>query len=135
MKLGQTTSFRDFAAQFFLGSIALALATLASFRLHIDLASTAFAYLVMILLFSLMGSFTASALLSIVAVAGLAYFFAPPMFNFWIDDPQHLVVVVVAFLLSSLIVTGLIRNARKEKEAAFQAEARLRKPRRECALS
>jgi PAS domain S-box-containing protein len=125
MKLGQTTNFRDFAAQFFLGSIALALATLAFFRLHIDLASTAFAYLVMIVLFSLMGSFTASALLSIVAVAGLAYFFAPPMFNFWIDDPQHLV-VVVAFLFSSLIVTRLIRNARKEKEAAFQAEARLR---------
>src|ERR1700737_2209339 len=37
----QTTNFRNSAAQFFLGSIALALVTLAFFRIHVDLASTA----------------------------------------------------------------------------------------------
>jgi hypothetical protein len=36
------------AAHFFLGSIALALVTLALFRLGIDLASIAFAYLIVI---------------------------------------------------------------------------------------
>jgi hypothetical protein len=57
----QTRNFRNLAAQFFLGSIALALVTLAFFRLGVDLASTAFAYLVVIVLFSLMGSLIASA--------------------------------------------------------------------------
>jgi hypothetical protein len=45
-----------------------------SFWLHVDLASAAFAYL--IVLFSLMGSFLASALLAITSAAGLACFFA-----------------------------------------------------------
>jgi hypothetical protein len=48
----QTTNFRNLAAQFFLGSIALALVTLAFFRIHVDLASTTFAYLIVIVLFS-----------------------------------------------------------------------------------
>jgi hypothetical protein len=57
----QTTNFQNLAAQYFLGSIALALVTLVFFRIHVDLASTAFAYLIMIVLFSLIGSFIASA--------------------------------------------------------------------------
>jgi hypothetical protein len=45
------------AAQFFPGSIALALMTLASFRLGIDLASSAFAaYLIVIVVLSLVAS-------------------------------------------------------------------------------
>jgi C4-dicarboxylate-specific signal transduction histidine kinase len=126
MMHSQTMNFGGLAALLFLGSIALALVTLAFFWLHVDLASTAFAYLVVILLISLMGSFTVSALLSIVSVAGLTYFFAPPIYSLWIDDPQHFV-VVAAFFLTSLIVTRLIRNAREEKEAAIQAEADLRR--------
>jgi len=126
MKRNQTTNFARLAAQLFLGSIALALVTLAFLWLHADLATTAFANLVVILLFSLMGSFAASALLSIVSVASLAYFFAPPIFQFRIDAPHH-VVALVAFFFTSLIVTHLIRNAGKEKEAALQAEAKLRR--------
>jgi hypothetical protein len=53
----ETTNFRNLAAQFFLGSIALALVTLAFFRLGIDLASIAFAaYLIVIVVLSLVGS-------------------------------------------------------------------------------
>jgi K+-sensing histidine kinase KdpD len=115
MVQNQTTNFRYLAAQFFLGSIALALVTLAFFRLDIDLASTAFAYLIVIVLFSLMGSFIASALLAIMSVAGLNYFFAPPIFDFRIDNPLH-IVVAVAFLLTSLIVMRLIRNLRDSEK-------------------
>ena len=87
MMRNQTTNFRNLAAQFFLGSIALALVTLAFFRIHVDLAWTTFAYLIVIVLFSLMGSFIASALLAVKSVAGLVYFFAPPSFDFRIDAP------------------------------------------------
>ena len=126
MMRNQTTNFWNTAAQFFLGSTALALVTLAFFRLGVDLAPTAFAYLVVILLCSLMGSFIASTLLAIISIAGLAYFFAPPIFSLGIDDPQHLV-VVVAFFLTSLIVTRLMRNAHERTQAALQAEADLRR--------
>ena len=111
MMRNQTTKFWKLVEQFFLGSIALALVTLDFFQVGVDLASTAFSYLIVIVLFSLMGSFTASALLAIMSAAGSAYFFASPIFEFWIEKPQHLL-VVVAFLLTSLIVARLIRNAR-----------------------
>jgi PAS domain S-box-containing protein len=124
MMRNQTTNFGGIAAQFVLGSAALAVVTLAFFWFQVDLAATAFTYLIVILLFSLMGSFTASALLSIVAVAGLAYFFVPPILHFRIDPPHH-VVALVAFFLTSLIVTRLIGSARKEKETALEAEAKL----------
>jgi hypothetical protein len=73
MVQSQTTNFRYLAAQSFHGSVALALVTLAFFRFGIDLASTAFAYLIVVVLFSLMGNFIASALLAIMSVAGLNY--------------------------------------------------------------
>src|SRR6476620_714464 len=63
-------------AQGLFGGIALALVTLACFRLGLDLATTAFAYLIVIVLLSLMGSFYVSAVLSIIAVVALIYFFA-----------------------------------------------------------
>jgi PAS domain S-box-containing protein len=126
MTANQTTSFARSAAQFFLGCLALAVVTLVFFRLQIDLASTAFAYLVVILAFSLMGSFAASVLLSILSVAGLLYFFAPPILHLGVDDPQDLV-AAGAFFLTSLIMARVIRNARSEKEAALEAEARLKR--------
>jgi PAS domain S-box-containing protein len=124
MMRNQTMNFGSLAAQFFLGSLALALVTLACFWFRVDIAATAFACLVVILLFSLMGSFTASVLLSILSVAGLVLFSAPPILHFGSDGPQHLV-VVVAFFLTSLIAARLIANAREEKAVALEAEAKL----------
>jgi PAS domain S-box-containing protein len=126
MKRNQTTNFGDFAAQLFLGGVALAVVTLVFTRLHVDLAAAAFACLVVILLISLRGSFAASTLLSIVSVTGLAYFFAPPVFQFRIDAPRF-IAVLIAFIFTSLVVTHLIRNSRKEKQAALQTEAKLRR--------
>ena len=83
----RTTNFWNLAAQFFLGSITLA--SVAFLRLGVDLASTAFVYLIVIVLFALM--------------------------------------VVVAFLLNSPIVMGLVRSTRERTEAALQAEAYLRR--------
>ncbi len=126
MVQNQTTNFRNSAAQFFVGSIALASVTLAFFRLGVVLTSTAFSYLIVIALFSLMGSFIASALLAVMSVASLVYSFAPPILDLRIDNPQH-IMVVVAFLLTSLSVMRLIRSARERTEAALRAEAYLRR--------
>ncbi|MGY3622308.1 PAS domain S-box protein [Bradyrhizobium sp. USDA 10063] len=120
----QLTNFGRLAAQFLFGTIALALVTLTSMYLHTHFAATAFAYLVVILLVSLMGSFFASAALSIVSVAALSYFFTPPNFNLRIDDPQDLA-VAVAFLIASILGTHLI--VRQERAGALEAAARLRR--------
>ena len=121
----RTTNFRNFAAQFFLGSLALASVILAFFRLGADPASTTFAYLIVIVLFAPMGSFISSALLAVISVAGLVHCFAPPFFDFRIK-PQH-IMVVVALLLASSIEVRLIRSARERTEAALRALAYLRR--------
>ena len=126
MTPNQTRNFAGSAAQFFLGGLALALVTLAFHQIHADIATTAFADLVVILLFSLIGSFVAAVLLCLLSVASLVYFFAPPVFSFVVDDPRH-IVIVAAFCVTAVMVAWLIGTARQEKEVAQEAEAKLRR--------
>ena len=95
MMPSQIATFRRSAAQCFCGIIALTLVTFVCFRLKADLATTAFIYLAVIVLLSLIGSYFASVVLTIIAVAGLAYFFAPPVFSFAIDLPEDIALVIV----------------------------------------
>jgi PAS domain S-box-containing protein len=111
----QLSQFWRPAAQFLLGSVALALLTLVCFRLQLNLASTAFGYLMVIVLLSLMGSFVASVILSIMAVGCLNYFFAPPLFDLRVDYPLD-VAAVIGFLTTSLVIAGLVVRARRLKE-------------------
>ena len=126
MRENQTIEARGLAAQLVLGGLVLALVIAACVRLHADLATAAFACLVVVLLFSLMGSFVASMLLSLTAVAGLDYFFTTPAFHLAIDEPRQLV-LVAAFLVTTLVVARLMGHARKQIAAALAAEARLRR--------
>src|SRR4029453_3847069 len=126
MTPNQTRNFAGSAAQIFLGGLALALVTLICLALDADLATTAFADLVVILVFSLFGNFAGATLLCILSGAAQAYFFPPPPLSFAVDDPQH-VVMVAAFCVTGMIVAWLTGNARQEKEAALEAEAELRR--------
>jgi multidrug efflux pump subunit AcrB len=56
----QIAEFRDSATQCFYGIIALTLATFVRFQLKTDLATTAFIYLAVIVLLSLIGSYVVS---------------------------------------------------------------------------
>jgi PAS domain S-box-containing protein len=106
------------AAQFVLGIAGLALITFVCFQINFGLARTAFAYVIVIALVSLLGSYIASVVLSIVAVACLNYFFASPLFGLRIDQPDD-IVRMAAFLATSLVVTALVTKLRA-------TEARLR---------
>ncbi|WP_183231986.1 PAS domain S-box protein [Bradyrhizobium sp. SBR1B] len=118
------SSFKSSAPQLTLGSITLAAVTLTCLYFHAHFAATAFAYLLVILLFSLMGSFTASSALCIVAIAALAYYFTPPALSLRIDEPRD-VAVVMAFFIVSIVGTYLIVKLRQEREAARMTAAKL----------
>ncbi len=130
----QIATFRSSAAQCFCGIIALTLVTLVCLRLRADLATTAFIYLAVIVLLSLIGSYLASVILILIAVAGLAYFFATPALSLSINLPQDIALVIV-FLLTSLTVTGLVRRTDKLTEAAFNAERMAKQAERELRLA
>ncbi|QEX15338.1 PAS domain-containing sensor histidine kinase [Hypericibacter terrae] len=107
--------FRHLGLLWLFGGIALALVTLLCFTLGLDDATTAFAFLIVIVLLSLMDSFVSSAIFSIVAVGCLDYFFIPPVFAFEVSDTQDLT-VLAAFLIASLAVTSLVRRLRRLDE-------------------
>ena len=103
------------AAQLLLGIAGVALITFASYWVSFGLVRTAWAYLILIVLVSLLGSFGASAVLTIIAVACLHYSFVSPVFEFHLHDPDD-VVRIAAFLTTSLIVTALITKSRASEE-------------------
>ena len=79
------------------------------------------AYLTVIALVLVLGSFGVSVVLSIAAVACLNYFFVPPLFEFRADDPEDFV-RMAAFLTTSLLVTALMAKLRAS-EARFRTFA------------
>jgi PAS domain S-box-containing protein len=100
--------------------------TLVCFRPGLDLSTTAFVYLILITVLSLRGSFLDSVIFFLVAVACLAYFFAPRIFTFRFDSPQQ-IMLGITFVLTSLTVTRLVGQARKQAHAALQAQEALRR--------
>ena len=105
-------------AQFLLGIAGVALITFVCFSVGFGLTRTAWAYLILIALVSLLGSFITSVILSIIAVACLNYFFVPPLFEFRVNDPED-IVRLAAFLMTSLVVTALTTRLRAS-QARFQ---------------
>ncbi|QCP53243.1 DUF4118 domain-containing protein [Trinickia violacea] len=110
------------------GCIVLGAVTWVCYRLQLSIATTGFIYLIVIVLLSVMDSYVSSIIFSMAAVALLNYFFTPPLFTFQVfygDDVTKL----VAFLITSLVVTALIRQVRRlyetqrRNEAVFLAEA------------
>ena len=106
------------AAPYLLGIAGLALITFVCFRLDFGVARTGFIYVILIALVSLVGSFGASVVLSIVAAACLNYFFAPPLFEFRIDAADD-IVRIAAFFTTSLVVAALTTKVRAS-EARFR---------------
>jgi PAS domain S-box-containing protein len=118
-----------FAAQLLLGIPGLALVTFVCFWIGFGLARTAFAYVILIALISLLGSFSASVVLSILAAACLDYFFSPPLFAFRVDNPDDLV-RIATFLTTSLVVTALTSGRKRTEEKLREATVKLEEAQR-----
>jgi C4-dicarboxylate-specific signal transduction histidine kinase len=108
-----------------LGLVALAAVTGLYFWLKLPLVSAGFTYLIILVVLSLVSSFLSLAALSLVAVGSLNYFFAPPIFSFRVDYPED-ISALSAFLITSLIVTGLVRRVRAEQAEHTLTSDRLR---------
>src|ERR1700722_15977707 len=77
------------------------------FPLYFNSAATGFVYLTVIVALSLWDSFLSSAIFSIAAVAGLDYFFIPPLFPFQVQYDSDIPLLGI-FLLTSFVITGLV---------------------------
>lgn len=127
-RVSKMSAIRKAATLRELGRLALALVTLAlltggSLWLDFPLATTAFAYLIVIALVSLAGSFITSVALSLFAVGCLDFFFTAPVYSFRIDDPQQ-AIRIAAFFVTSLVIAGLVKrvDARRAELADLARE-------------
>ena len=93
------------------GASALALTSLVCLRLSLNYPTAAFAFLALIAILALFGSFATSMAFSIAALVCLGYFFVYPPFTFDISNLDDMA-ALAAFLVSSMFVTGLIWRVR-----------------------
>ena len=117
MNHNQTDRFWRSAAQCLLGGIAVALVTFVCFRLNVSITTAALLYLIVVVLASLTGSFVLSAVVSIIAILCLDYFFTEPLFTIDVTlrHPLNLV-ALITFLGTALVITSLMAKRRKSFE-------------------
>jgi C4-dicarboxylate-specific signal transduction histidine kinase len=126
------------AALWVAGSLVLALVTWACFQLGLNVTTTGFSFLIVIVLLSLFDSFVSSVVFSIIAVGYLDYFFMEPLFSFTVVSIEN-ITALAAFLITSIAITGLLRRLRRldgalmDVAAARQADEELHKVQAELA--
>src|SRR5271166_4611239 len=123
MKRNWPTKLWHSSRQYLLGGVSLALLTFVCFRLGLSLATTGFAYLILIALLSLRGSVIGSLAVAIAAVGCLNYFFTQPLFSFRVEYPQD-IFALIAFSTTAIIVarlTAITRKASEEAQASQKA--------------
>jgi two-component system sensor histidine kinase KdpD len=86
--------------------------TAVCFPLHPDLAIPAFLYLLLVVLQSAVADFAASAIVSVIAVAALDYFFVPPILAWDINRPLDSM-ALATYLATSLVITRFAAQARR----------------------
>jgi C4-dicarboxylate-specific signal transduction histidine kinase len=110
--------------QSLLGAIGLGLLTFISLRLRLSLATASFIFLLFLASFSFVDDWRVAAALGVVASGVLGFFFASPIYSFWIDDPED-ALSLLAFVAVLLIIAVLRDRRRRAVEALRQSESYL----------
>ncbi len=101
------------------GILALAMLAFACLLSGADLTTTGFSLLLCVVLLSNFGDYAVGLSLSVVAVACLSYFFIPPIFSFRVERYGDLV-VLFAFFITSVFITGLAARVRRRSTEELQ---------------
>ncbi len=108
---------RNTAKQVVLGACGIGVVTLLCFPLHVNYAIPGFLCLLTVVLLSRASGFASAAIVSVVAVLSLDYFFTPPIGKLEIASPIDSV-TLVTYLITSLIITRLSTEARQKAQSA-----------------
>jgi two-component system, OmpR family, sensor histidine kinase KdpD len=95
-------------------------------RLHWSLSTASFCLLLLLVMQSLVGCFAASAVVAVVAVACLDYFFTDPMFSFDVASPFDLL-GLACFLVVGLVITRLVTKLRVKTESSRLQQQQLQR--------
>jgi two-component system sensor histidine kinase KdpD len=96
------------------GSAAVMLAAYLGVRLHVNFATTGFVHLLIVVLVAMIAGFWEATVTSLVALSCLNYFFVPPVYTFYVSDPQNWV-ALLTFESTALLVSRL--SIQRENQA------------------
>src|SRR5271155_3847631 len=109
----------QFAGRALAGSAAVLVASYVGVRLHVNLSTTGFVHLLIVVLVAMMSGFWEATVTSLVALTCLNYFFVPPVYTFYIADPQNWV-ALITFESTALLVSRLSMQMEKQARTAIQ---------------
>jgi signal transduction histidine kinase len=111
--------FQQAIVQCLIASLTLVSLTLVCYRLHLNLATAALLYVIVVVLLARVGDLFSSIVASLFAAVCLVHL-APPAFSFRVDDPLD-DVAVIAFLITSFIIARLVSRLRRMAEEALSS--------------
>ncbi len=123
MSASRIPRFRYLVLLWLFGGLCMGLVTGLCFRFGLNISTTILAYLIVIVFLSLLDSLISSVVFSLIAVGCLNYFFVQPLFTLHVTYGQDFV-VLIAFVVTSLVITGLVRRIRRLADA-HREQARL----------
>ena len=101
-----------------LASMALAVLTFVSFRLHAGPAMAALLFFFLVILISLWAGFLSTVFACAVAALCFVYFFTQPLYHLWMSEPVE-IAATIAFSGTALIISRLLARVR-ERTAELQ---------------
>ncbi len=116
----------QFAGCILAGSAAVFVVSYLGLRLHVNLSTTGFVHLLIVVLVAMMAGFWEATVISLVALTCLNYFFVPPVYTFYIADPQNWV-ALITFESTALLVSRLSLQMEKQAHTAVLERSRLEK--------
>jgi two-component system sensor histidine kinase KdpD len=108
------------------GLVALPVLTLilSALRSHLNLASDALGYLLVVVGVAAIGGLAAAVAAAVAASLLLNFYFTPPLHTFTISDPNNSVAVVILVVVAVVVAVVVDRSARRSHQAAHaRAEA------------
>jgi PAS domain S-box-containing protein len=118
MKDKQTSGSWRTAWECILASLALAVLTFVSFRLHAGPAMAALLFFLLVVLISLWAGFLSTAFACAVAALCFVYFFTQPLYHLWMSAPVD-IAATIAFSSTALIISRALSRVR-ERTAELQ---------------
>jgi two-component system sensor histidine kinase KdpD len=109
----------------FVSIAAIALVTVVAYATHAHSFVAGFLYLFPLMLIAFRWGFTEACIASVFAVGCLDYFFTPPLFHFYMQDPQDSIALAcfeITFLVTSSMADHLRRYAAKVEEHQKKTE-------------
>ena len=109
-----------------LGSAVVLLAAYVGVRVHVNFSTIGFLDLLVVVLVAMLAGFWEATVTSLAALICLNYFFIPPVYTFYVADPQNWV-ALITFESAALLVSRLSIQMEQQARTAIQERRAMEK--------